>query len=111
MRRHEGSLVHACKGPSTLEVRYECMVLLTDWQKKCNTLTTRVESFDVSVCEANSGVAIRKLVLACSIAKDHSAVAIQKDLLYLAIRIRQLLQPKTKQWLLDSWSWHSKQQL
>ena len=62
-------------------------VPLTDWLGKGNMLTTRVEPFDVFVCEANGGVAVRKLVLARAIAKDHGASAIPKDLLYFAIRI------------------------
>ena len=86
MLRHEGSLARM-KGSQHLTVRYACMVLLADWPGKCNSLTTRVESFDVSICEANGGVAVRELVLACAIAEDHGSAAIQKDLLYLAIRI------------------------
>lgn len=56
-------------------------------------LTIREEPLDVFVGEPNGGVTIRKLVLACAIAKDDGASAISKDLLYLAIRMVDLLQP------------------
>jgi len=49
------------------------------------------EPFDVFVCEPDSSMAIRELVLPCAIAKQHNAAAIQKDLLYFAIWVQQLL--------------------
>lgn len=55
-------------------------------------LTTREESFDVFIDEADGGVAIWELLLASAIGKQHSPAAIHKNLLHLAIWVAQLLQ-------------------